>query len=56
MDALAWASDHIAVVNRIKPYTDFSGEIESGWMKMMPSAWGSTAGPSSIIRQARNTA
>lgn len=34
-DRHALAADHVLVVNRIKPHTAFSGEIESGLMKMM---------------------
>lgn len=34
MDAHAAEADHIAVVNRIKPHTKLSGEIESGLLKM----------------------
>ena len=34
-DREAMAADHVLVVNRIKPHTMFSGEIESGLMKMM---------------------
>ena len=35
MDCNASQADHIIVVNRVKPHTDFKGEIESGLMKMM---------------------
>ncbi len=35
LDRNAAQADHIIVVNRIKPHTDFKGEIESGLMKMM---------------------
>lgn len=35
IDQNASRADHIIVVNRIKPHTDFKGEIESGLMKMM---------------------
>ncbi len=35
VDRHALAADHIAVVGRIKPHTDFSGEVESGLHKMM---------------------
>jgi hypothetical protein len=35
VDQNASQADHIVVVNRIKPHTDFKGEIESGLMKMM---------------------
>ena len=34
-DKYAYEADHVAVVGRIKPHTDFVGEIESGWHKMM---------------------
>jgi Lactate racemase N-terminal domain len=34
-DKHAFGADHVVVVNRVKPHTDFSGEIESGLMKMM---------------------
>lgn len=34
-DREALAANHVLVVNRIKPHTKFSGEIESGLMKMM---------------------
>ncbi len=35
LDQNASRADHIIVVNRVKPHTDFKGEIESGLMKMM---------------------
>jgi len=35
MDKHAFDADHIVLVNRIKPHTDFDGEIESGLCKMM---------------------
>ena len=34
-DKYAHEADHVAVVNRIKPHTSFTGEIESGLHKMM---------------------
>jgi hypothetical protein len=34
-DRLAHAANHVLVVNRIKPHTDFSGDLQSGLMKMM---------------------
>jgi hypothetical protein len=34
-DKYAFEADHVAVVGRIKPHTDFVGEIESGLHKMM---------------------
>jgi Lactate racemase N-terminal domain len=35
LDKHASEADHIGVINRIKPHTDFSGAIESGLFKMM---------------------
>ncbi|MGH8057243.1 MAG: lactate racemase domain-containing protein [Candidatus Entotheonellia bacterium] len=35
VDAIAAKADWVAVINRVKPHTEFSGEIESGLMKMM---------------------
>jgi hypothetical protein len=35
VDQNALQADHIIVVNRVKPHTDFQGDIESGLMKMM---------------------
>ena len=34
MDKLAWESDGVILINRVKPHTDFRGEIESGVAKM----------------------
>ncbi|MCL2121356.1 MAG: lactate racemase domain-containing protein [Clostridiales bacterium] len=34
MDRNAWEADGVILVNRIKPHTDFIGEIESGLVKM----------------------
>ena len=34
-DRHAFAADHVFLCNRIKPHTDFAGEIQSGLMKMM---------------------
>lgn len=34
MDRQAFSADAVAVVNRVKPHTKFSGEIESGLLKM----------------------
>src|SRR5438034_446050 len=33
-DRAAHEADHVAIVNRVKPHTNFSGEIESGILKM----------------------
>jgi hypothetical protein len=35
LDKYASEADHIGVINRVKPHTDFSGAIESGLFKMM---------------------
>jgi hypothetical protein len=43
-DKNAWGADHIAVVARIKPHTDFQGEIESGLFKMMAIGLGKQRG------------
>ena len=34
-DRHAFEADHVLVCGRIKPHTDFSGDMESGLMKMM---------------------
>ena len=34
-DKYAYEADHVAVVNRVKPHTDFFGPIQSGLHKMM---------------------
>ncbi|MGA2974306.1 MAG: DUF2088 domain-containing protein [Spirochaetia bacterium] len=34
MDRLAWQSDGIVLINRVKPHTDYHGMPESGLMKM----------------------
>jgi hypothetical protein len=44
MDRNAWESDGVVLVNRIKPHTDFSGEIESGLLKMMMIGMGKLEG------------
>ncbi|MGH9360010.1 MAG: lactate racemase domain-containing protein [Terriglobia bacterium] len=35
MDRLAWESDGVLVMNRVKPHTSFRGKIESGRLKML---------------------
>lgn len=35
MDKIALSADHIALINRVKPHTSFSGPIESGLTKMI---------------------
>ncbi len=46
IDKFAHEADHVAVVGRIKPHTDFSGEIESGLHKMMLIGLGNHIGAS----------
>jgi len=43
-DANAVAADGIVMVNRIKPHTDFSGEVESGLSKMLVIGMGKQKG------------
>jgi hypothetical protein len=45
-DQHAYGADHVAVVGRIKPHTDFVGEIESGLHKMMLIGLGKHRGAS----------
>ena len=44
IDKLASQSDGIVVVSRIKAHTDFTGPVESGWMKMLTIGLGKHAG------------
>ncbi|MBM3262088.1 MAG: DUF2088 domain-containing protein [candidate division Zixibacteria bacterium] len=46
VDRNALRADHIVVVNRIKPHTDFEGNIGSGLMKMMAIGLGKQKGAS----------
>ncbi len=46
VDKKAYEADHIIVVNRIKPHTEFHGEIESGLTKMMVIGLGKHQGAS----------
>lgn len=50
MDAHAAAADHIAVINRIKPHTKFSGKIESGLVKMLMIGLGKVEGATTYHR------
>ncbi len=45
-DKYAYHADHVVVVNRIKPHTDFVGDIESGLHKMMLIGLGKHRGAS----------
>jgi hypothetical protein len=51
-DKLAFASDGIVVVNRIKAHTDFTGPVESGLMKMLTIGLGKHRGALSAHRHA----
>ena len=44
VDKIAAEADWVAVINRIKPYTEFSGDIESGLIKMMAIGFGNHRG------------
>lgn len=46
IDRNALRADHIVIVNRIKPHTDFEGDIGSGLMKMMAIGLGKQKGAS----------
>jgi hypothetical protein len=45
-DVYARAADHTILINRVKPHTDFSGEIESGLSKMAVIGMGKQRGAS----------
>jgi hypothetical protein len=49
-DRNAWFADHIAVVGRVKPHTDFDSEIESGLFKMMSIGLGKQQGAETYHR------
>ena len=44
LDRNASKADHIVVLNRVKPHTDFKGKFESGLMKMMVIGLGKQKG------------
>lgn len=44
IDSVAHGCDHVVVVNRIKPHTEFHGQIESGLVKMMVIGLGNHQG------------
>ena len=44
LDRYASQADHIVVLNRVKPHTDFKGKIESGLMKIMAIGLGKQKG------------
>ena len=62
-DKHAFGADHVLVVGRIQPHTNFVGDIESGLMKMMLIGLGKHSGakiypraiPNSSSGQTRRT-
>ena len=50
MDRLAYESDGVILINRIKPHTDFHGRYESGLMKMALIGLGKREGALAIHR------
>ncbi len=46
LDANALRADHIVVINRVKPHTDFKGSVGSGLMKMLAIGLGKQKGAS----------
>ncbi len=53
-DRGAFEADHVLVCNRIKPHTDFTGDIESGLMKMLLIGLGKHAGAKVYHRAIQN--
>jgi len=53
-DKYAAKADHVVVMNRIKPHTEFEGPIESGLMKMMAIGLGKHKGCFEVHKQAVN--
>lgn len=50
LDKIASQANHIGVVARIKPHTNYHGPIESGWMKMMMIGLGKHVGAANAHR------
>ena len=46
LDKFAQQADHVVICNRIKPHTNFSGDVQSGLMKMMMIGLGKKDGAS----------
>jgi hypothetical protein len=44
LDRYAAEADHVVAVNRVKPHTDFTGDIESGLLKMLAVGMGNHEG------------
>ena len=56
VDRIAFENaDAIVPINRVKPHTDFSGEIESGLMKMIAIGLGKQKGADTFHRQGFDT-
>ena len=53
MDRNAFEADAVLVLNRVKPHTDFSGNIESGVVKMMAVGLGKAVGAQEVHRWSR---
>ena len=53
MDRLAWESDGVLVMNRVKPHTSFQGKIESGRLKMIAVGLGKREGAEEVHRCGR---
>ncbi len=47
-DANAYAADHIVIIARVKPHTDFKADIESGLCKMLSIGLGKRTGAETI--------
>ena len=53
LDRNAYEADAVLVMNRVKPHTDFSGNIESGVVKMMAVGLGKALGAQEVHRWSR---
>jgi len=49
-DKMSYQSDAVIAINRIKPHTEFSGEVESGILKMLTIGFGKHRGASTLHR------
>lgn len=52
LDRHAADADGVLLINRVKPHTDFRGELESGLMKMAAIGLGKHKGPAAIHQRA----
>jgi hypothetical protein len=53
-DRTAFEADHVFICNRVKPHTAFSGDIESGLMKMLMIGLGNFTGAETYHRAIRD--